>query len=381
MIRARATAAAFLIVVVVALAARPPAASSFPRGQQGTPAPAVEIGAGPIGDRAFALTGRSLFQPDGARFYGYLTAAIGLTPEQLFASGAPSERTARFTYVGSATRAGGADRGDVTTFDGDGALRIYLNEPGGATWDDPASFGRGTAVAEFSLHARDTIQRQAPGVGVVVGDEQLTQTGGAPFTLDGQPFRFGAAGIAQRLRTLGAQMSGAPAGSLLVGLAGAASVTARPATIVHLEASPPPAAPQAGACPPLQPWLGQTQANLDRAKSLAAAVPPNADVTALDAAALSQAAKAADDLATAQRQATSPTAAADANRLALTALSTQARALQVIATAATNRDADLLAKGRPIMLDGDQLLDRARQSLADLGRACPGGSAAPAATP
>ncbi|HET7091955.1 MAG TPA: hypothetical protein VFI22_00705, partial [Thermomicrobiales bacterium] len=85
----RAAAAALFIALFGALAAMPPAAPRASLAQQGTPAPAaVEIGAGPVGDRAFALTGRALHQPDAARFYGYLTAAIGLTPAQLF-TGAP----------------------------------------------------------------------------------------------------------------------------------------------------------------------------------------------------------------------------------------------------------------------------------------------------
>ncbi|HET7095288.1 MAG TPA: hypothetical protein VFI22_17495, partial [Thermomicrobiales bacterium] len=67
--------------------------------------------------------------------------------------------------------------------------------------------------------------------------------------------------------------------------------------------------------------------------------------------------------------------AADADRLALTALSTEARALQVIATAAANRDPALLAQGQSISGDGAALRDRAQTTLEDLGRVCPGASA------
>jgi hypothetical protein len=379
MTRARAAAAALLMALIGTLAAMPPAASSLSPAAQGTPAPPVEIGAGPLGDRAFALTGRAIYGPDGVRLFGYLTAAIGLTPAQLFAGGVPSERTARFTYAGTATR-GGGERGDVTTIDGYGTLRVYFDDAAGVTWDDPASFARGAPVAEFSLKLRDTLQRQAPGVGVVVGDEQLTQTGGDPFTLDGQAYRFGAAGIVQRLRTVGALMGGAPQGTLAVGLSGSSSVTQRPAVVVRLEASPPAATPQAGPCPPLQPWLGQTASRLAQATALGA-TPPNADLAALDAGKATQAAKAAADLAAAQRQASAPAGAADANRLALTALSTQARGLQLLATAATNQDATLLSSGQSVLVDGNRLLARAQSTLDDLGRACPGGTASPVATP
>ncbi len=51
---------------------------------------------------------------------------------------------------------------------------MTLAADGGATWSDPASFSAGEVVAEYDLSLRETLQRQAAQVGVLVGDGALT---------------------------------------------------------------------------------------------------------------------------------------------------------------------------------------------------------------
>ena len=107
----------------------------------------------------------------------------------------PSPRTARFTYAGSVTIASRSDRADVTTTGGDGTLRIYLSTtPPAHPGTIPSSFAAGEPVAEYAIHLLDTLQRQAPGVGVLVGDGQLTQQTAAELSLDGERYRFGEVG-------------------------------------------------------------------------------------------------------------------------------------------------------------------------------------------
>src|SRR5215207_9064856 len=156
----------------------------------------VEAGAVPIREQSLGFTGRNVYSDESVELFGYLTAVIGLERSLLFTDAAPSLATARFTYAGSVAIASRTDRADVTTSDGEGALRIYLhvNDAAGASWDDPASFAGGEPVAEYSIRLLDTLQRQAPGVGVLVGDGQLTQESAAEFSLDGERYRFGAAG-------------------------------------------------------------------------------------------------------------------------------------------------------------------------------------------
>jgi hypothetical protein len=338
----------------------------------------VEIGAGPVREQALAFTGRHLYSRDSVELFGYLTAVIGLERDLLFTdtSTPPSPRTARFTYAGSVSIASRSDRADVTTTGGDGSLHIYLhlNDDAGASWDDPGSFAAGEPVAEYAIQLRDTLQRQAPGVGVLVGDGQLTQQSAAEIALDGERYRFGAVGLAQRLRYVGSPLDGETApGTLAVGLTGSASVIARDAIAVNVGApAATPATVDAAAqeCPALQPWLGQTLDALSEAQALGAGAGVEGDLAAIDANAVSQAATEVAALGQTQRGLEAPGAATGANRLAVTALSTYARGLEVVANAATTRDAGLLAQGQSVLADGDQLLRRAAETVNALASTC-----------
>ena len=169
-------AAAPLLALAIALPLWLVASATLSLARQDDLAP-VEIGAGPVREQALAFTGRHLYSRDSVELFGYLTAVIGLERDLLFtdASTPPSPRTARFTYAGSVSIASRADLADVTTTGGDGVMRIFFNDAAGASWDDPGSFAAGEPVAEYAIQLRDTLQRQAPGVGVLVGDGQLTQ--------------------------------------------------------------------------------------------------------------------------------------------------------------------------------------------------------------
>ena len=54
----------------------------------------VEVGAGPVRERALGLTGRNLYGPDSVELFGYVTSVIGLEPTLLFTftDAAPSDR-------------------------------------------------------------------------------------------------------------------------------------------------------------------------------------------------------------------------------------------------------------------------------------------------
>jgi hypothetical protein len=373
MTRAWTLQAAPLLVLVLCLAFAAPAAAAWSIRGQEAPAP-VEVGAGPPGDRAFALVGRNVYQPDGVQLYGYLNAVLGLDPSLLFLEGIRSVTNARFTYRGDVPNAETAVHADVIAVNGIGAFRIYLDADGGAAWDDPASFAAGQVVAEFTLDLRDSVQRQAPGVGVAVGDARLTQDVAGEFSFNGETYRFGDAGIAQRMRAVGAVIGGEPAQPLMTGLSGSSSVVRRVTTAVAL-AGPgtptPPLTTVSAACPALEPWLGQTLDGLAQAQALGAAVSAHGDLATLGAEAIGQAAADVGALAQTQRAAAAPTAGAAANQLAVTALSTYARGLQGIAGAAAVQNADMLAQGLSVLGDGEQLLGRAQDTVAQLGADCP----------
>jgi hypothetical protein len=337
----------------------------------------VELGAGPIREQSLGFTGRNVYSGESVELFGYLTAVIGLERDLLFtdADVAPSPETARFTYAGSVPIASRTDRADVTTTDGEGVLRIYLqvNDAAGASWDDPGSFAAGEPVAEYAIRLVDTLQRQAPGVGVLVGDGQLTQEVATEFSLDGERFRFGAVGISQRLRYIGSPLGdSASPGALAVGLTGSSSVLAREAIAVNVGASvATPAAVASEECPELQPWLSQTRDALRQAESHDATSGAEGDLATLDAEVLRQAAAEVATLGLTQRGIATPEAAVVANRLVVTALSTYARGLQVIANAAAEQDPDLLTQGQSVLADGGQLLRQADETVGALASACP----------
>jgi hypothetical protein len=336
----------------------------------------VEVGAGPVREQALGFTGRNIYSGESVALFGYLTAVIGLERTLLItdADAASTPRTARFTYAGTVSITSRLDRADVTTIDGDGILRIYRNDAAGASWDDPGSFAAGEPVAEYAMRLVETLHRQAPGVGVLVGDGQLTQESAAELSLDGVRYRFGAEGIAQRLRYVGSPLAGdAEPGTLAIGLTGSASVITREAVAVNVGA---PAATQAAstaaaaACPELQPWLDETLDALSQAQALAAEAGGEGDLASVDAETVRQAAADVAALGQTQREIEAPEAAVAANRLVVTALSTTARGLDVIANAAAAQDADLLAQGQSVLADGEQLLQRAEESVNALVSAC-----------
>ncbi|MBA2598497.1 MAG: hypothetical protein H0V00_17890 [Chloroflexia bacterium] len=231
-----------LVTMTVALAIWSASGATLGMARQDAPTPPVAVGAGPVRERSLALVGRTVYGADAATMFGYLTAAIGLDPALLFTASPPSVQSARLTYVAEVALSSSANRGDVTAFAGDGVLRIYVDDDAGAAWDDPASFASGQLVAEFSLLLRDTMQRQAPGVGVVIGDERLAQLMAGEFTLDGVPYRFGQDGIEMRLRSAGALTGGGedgPAPDLTVDLTGSVSVIARETVPVSMGGSSP----------------------------------------------------------------------------------------------------------------------------------------------
>ena len=343
--------------------------------QEGDLAP-VEVGAGPVREQSLGFTGRNRYLGESVELFGYLTAVIGLERSLLFTDpdAAPSPQTARFTYAGTVSITSRADRADVTTIAGDGVLRIYVNDDADASWDDYGSFAVGEPVAEYAIRLVETLHRQAPGVGVLVGEGRLTQETAEELALDGERYRFGAVAIEQDLRYVGSPIAGdAEPGIFAVGLTGSASVVTHEAMTVYVGA---PAATSASAttaadeCPPLQPWLSQTLDALSKAQALGTGAGVEGDLATLDADAVRDVANQVATLGQTQRGIEAPEAAAAANRLVVTALSTSARGLEVIATAATAQDADLLSQAQSVLAAGDQLLQRAEESVNALASAC-----------
>jgi hypothetical protein len=360
----------FAWTVVLAIGILSPVMLAAAR-QDVTTAP-VEVGSGPIRERALGLTGRNVYGLETVEIFGFLTSVIGLDPALLFTEAPPSERTARFTYAGSVPITSRANRGDITTLVGEGVFQVFLDDAGGASWDNPASFRDGQPVAEWSIRLRETLHRQAPDVGVLVGDGELVQATAGDFALEGEQYRFGNEGIEQRLQYVGALLSGAAEPpSFAISLTGTASVVVREAIPVNVgQVVAGAATPAAEACRGLQPWLDQTMDNLARGLVLVAAAGPGLDLTSLDEEVVSGSADEMAALTEAQRGLEAPESAAEVDRLFITGLSTSARGLEVIATAVAQQDTGLLTQGQSVVADGSQLLERAENEVAALAGTC-----------
>lgn len=367
---ARVMASLASLIIVATFAAADGLAMAL--AQQG--APAVEVGSGPPGERSLALDGRLVQRGQTIEMYGYATAIVGLNEALLSTDSALGVDTARFTFQGEIEITDRSRQGDVETTRGAGSLRLYFVDMAGASWDDPASFASGQPIASWSLQVTEATQRQAPGVGVVVGDGQMTQTAAGEFAAGGDRYRLGKAGIAQRLRLVGALLGSNGADvTRAAAWTGTVTVTENVVQPVRLgrAGTPIAATPESAGrvCADLEPWASRSREMLAQAARLAAAGQSGVG----DAEALGQAARDAQALVDAQRALAVPASAAGANRLVMTALSTIARGLQAVASAAAAGDADLQSQGHRVIADGTSLMGRAGDAVDALVAECPTG--------
>lgn len=342
----------------------------------------LEVASGPLSERAIGLVGRTVQTPDQLQLFGYLGQISGLASQDLFVDDTIQVATARLTFSADVALQPATNRADTTTYAGEGALRVYLAADGGATWDDPASFSAGELLAEYDLTLRETLQRQAAQVGVLVGDGVLTQTTANSVTLDGTTYRFGTEGLVQRLRYTGALTPDTAGSTLATVINGYAEVTSREVIIVRMgqtsasaatpDATAPAAeTPAASACA-LEPWLSNATSALDLADQGISGLDLSG-IDAVDAEAVRSLAEQIDATIATQRSSAPPDTATDANRLLVTALSTTSRGLRGIADAAANGDDATFSQAASALSDGQGLLARAQGAIAELAATCPAG--------
>jgi hypothetical protein len=169
---------------------------------EGVAATATGIGMVGPGQTAFTFVGRIEQNGTLADDVGYLTSIDGLDEGSLFSGGDPlarNESTARFTYFATATLETRSIEGNLFITSGTARTTLYFDATGGATFDTPASFKRGTAIANYESRWQDIVNVQAPnqGIATVVSDE--AQISAAPFTLKGTEYAMGRRGISLHL--------------------------------------------------------------------------------------------------------------------------------------------------------------------------------------
>jgi hypothetical protein len=155
-------------------------------------ATAAEVGVAPIGRNSVEFVG--IVDQNGLDFtyYGYLTYIAGITDTLLFTDPiSHTEKTARFTFYGSATMTGRAIVNNLFNLNASGVITYYFDETQGADFANPSSFRRGVAIASATTRFQNVLVVTAPDTGIANGVAELTQTSATPFVLAGQSHQLG----------------------------------------------------------------------------------------------------------------------------------------------------------------------------------------------
>jgi hypothetical protein len=136
--------------------------------------------------------------------YGYLTRIEGLRQSLIFteprgtSSFDPSTAdpsTARFTHFCQARVKSVSALDDVITVLATGVITFFFQPNGGASFDDPRSFGLGRRIASFQTEFQDDLALDAPERANVQLTANLDQRGAAPFRIGETSRRLGAKGL------------------------------------------------------------------------------------------------------------------------------------------------------------------------------------------
>jgi hypothetical protein len=164
-----------------------------------------QVGVGMSGQNAFEFIGR--IDQDDMDFtgYGYLTYVRDLNNAEIYSDPVnPSESTARFTYVATATMTSRAILTDVFALGSQGTITFYFTQyPPSRSFDNPASFASGTPIATASMRYQDILLVQSANKGLATGLSEMTQLDASAFTLNGQSYQFGQPNLLYRLSTVG----------------------------------------------------------------------------------------------------------------------------------------------------------------------------------
>jgi hypothetical protein len=134
--------------------------------------------------------------------YVFVTHVQGLDDGDLFATDLPegrNETAARLTLFGTADLTSRAVVDTLFVITGEGTLRFFFNEPGGADFAVPESFFSGSQVAEATIRIRSTVKVHAPNQGLAEGTGSLAYATVEPFRLAGGAVRLGEVGLIQAI--------------------------------------------------------------------------------------------------------------------------------------------------------------------------------------
>ena len=136
-----------------------------------TEAASPQVAIGTTEQNAFEFIGRIDQNDLDFSGFGYLTYIKGFSNADIYSDSLyPSEDTARFTYVATATLTSRAILTDVFVINAEGTLTIYFTEtPYDRSFDSAASFASGTPIATTSMRYHDILLVQSPNKGLASG--------------------------------------------------------------------------------------------------------------------------------------------------------------------------------------------------------------------
>lgn len=164
-----------------------------------------QVGVAAAGQNAFEFIGRVDQNDLSFTGVGYLTYIRDLSNTEIYSNPLiPSEDTARFTYVATATLTSRAILTDVFVIDSQGTITYYFTQtPPDRSFDNAASFASGTPIATASVRYQDILLVQSANKGLATGVSDMVQLSAPAFTLSGQSYQFGHSGLLYRLSTVG----------------------------------------------------------------------------------------------------------------------------------------------------------------------------------
>jgi hypothetical protein len=136
--------------------------------------------------------------------FGYLTRLVGTTDADLFVGTSQNEGAALFTAYASGKLVRRTLDRSVRSLDIEGTLTVYQRAAMGASFDAPASFQVGQAVARFDLELQNILTVFVPGRGLptltgamhqTLADKLAGTPGGRRFGHVGSRARFFATGV------------------------------------------------------------------------------------------------------------------------------------------------------------------------------------------
>lgn len=184
----------------------PPVAAAWMRGRTAAQGEVVEVGRVAAGQRAFQLVGTIEQRGFDFTMFGFLTRVTDLAPNLLFTDDDAlnqSAATARMTFHGEATATARAVHHPLFVVDATGTIEFFVNQGGGASFEESESFRDGLVVTRATLAVQNIVNVQAPQLGVVSGRAHVFLERADPFALGDDEYAFGHAGMEARLSYAG----------------------------------------------------------------------------------------------------------------------------------------------------------------------------------